>query len=125
MSTKKINLINTSVDFIEKNNLGLTDFFSTEEKQYTDIEKKRLEYLLDICNNLINEKISLTNLKPIIKDKLQISENLSIEIVEKIKAVLSEKELDSKEIDDGENIANSTNQDINKKSIFSTIIKEK
>lgn len=124
MSTKKIDLINTATDFIKANNLGITDFLDLEEKEYSDIEKNRLDYLIDICNNLINEKISLTNLKPIIKDKLQISEDLAIEITEKIKTVLLEKTLTAESSIDNEeqkeNIA-----DTNKKSIFSAIINKK
>jgi hypothetical protein len=124
MIAKKIDLINTAIDFIKTNNLGVTDCFDLEEKEFSDIEKNRLDYLIDICNNLINEKISLTNLKPIIKDKLQISEDLAIEITEKIKTVLSEEEvITENNIEGREEKENSA--EINKKSIFSTIINKK
>jgi hypothetical protein len=123
MENKKIYLINTAIDFIETKKLGLTDPFNAKEENYSDIEKNRLDYLLEICDNLIEKKIHINDIQELIKNKLQISENISAEITEKIKAILSEEDYFEKEIEEKKEA-----QDIiaaNKKSIFSTIINKK
>jgi bacterioferritin (cytochrome b1) len=120
----KVILINIAEEFIKKNNLGRTDIFTIneEEKNYTDIENKRLDYLLAICDDLISEKISVDSLQSIIKDRLQISDNLSKEIFEEIiSSKNDEPEQVNNEIEIDSNIINQKS----KKSIFSAVINGK
>lgn len=119
----KIELINIAVDFIEKNNLGMTDFLNLEEKQYTDIEKNRLDYLLEICDNLLNGKISFENLQSIVKNKLQISDDLSRDIYEQLRFSLTNKETDKEDINIEKKESAISTENVNKKSIFSTMVK--
>lgn len=120
----QITLINIAEDFIKKNNLGQTDIFTADEKEinYTDIERERLDYLINICDDFVNEKISVNNLQSIIKDKLQISDSLSKEIYENI---ISQKNDEIEQAGDEIGESNDTINQNHKKSIFSTIIDEK
>jgi hypothetical protein len=123
MKNTPLNLINIAIDFIESNHLGQTDFFGSneEEKNYTDIEKNRLDYLLNICSDLVNEKISKDDLQSIIEDKLKINENYSNELSEIIKNKISEK---TEEIILEKEESTPLNQE-NKKTIFSAMVEKK
>jgi hypothetical protein len=120
----KVILINIAEEFIKKNNLGRTEIFTIDEqeKNYTDIENKRLDYLLAICDDLINEKISVDNLQSIIKDRLQISDSLSKEISEEI---ISSETAETEQTNDEIEINNETLDQKSKKSIFSAVINGK
>lgn len=120
-------VIDIVIDFIKSHGLGQTEFFGLdkEEAKYSEIEKKRLQLLLDIVENFANDKLSEKNLQPEIKNQLQLPDDLAREISEKIKASLTEASPENQEINtnkSAEELPQQAAQSPDKKSIFNTLI---
>ncbi len=114
-------LIDICVDFIKNNDLGPVELFSDIKKEYNQLEKERLDHLLDICTKIINSEISLTVIDAEIKEYLKIDDSLVKIISEEIKNFLGSY----KEQPETENENLSSKKIIDKKNIFSVVIDKK
>lgn len=130
MEEKKIpfNIISEAVSFIESHDLGPTEisiFDGKQKRDYNMVEKGKLNKLLLICEDLVNNKVNIGDIQLLIKDKLEISDDLSFEITEKIKKELEAPQIVEPEEETKEEISekiNAQNIQDNKKSIFSRLI---
>lgn len=114
-------LIDICIDFIKDNNLGQIELLSDEKREYNQLEKERLNHLLDICAKIINSEINTGDIDAEIKEYLKIEDFLVKIISEKIKNFLDSY----KKQPEVKNDAISSKELTNKKNIFSVIIDKK
>jgi len=127
MPTQKTSIptINVIVDFIEKNDLGPIDFFDVEENKrvYDELEKKRLDMLLNIANDLVNKKLSINDLEQTIIGQLKIGKNSAEKISKEIQDSLQDKKNNEEGSPEEEQEEKPKINSGNEKSIFNALIK--
>lgn len=128
-----IKTIDAVIAFIKENNLGPTQFFyfgdEKEKRKYDEIEKNRLRNILNICNDLVNKKISIDSIEDSLKRQEKLSDSLSKEFSKVIRDSLSE-ENQTEQTEKNESVEDkkdlSSGQIIqSKNSIFSKMIEKK